>query len=106
MLKTVIESTEGLDEALVPLYAEKDGKFVLQIEGVDAHPDVANLKSAYERVKEDRETIRTERDTLKAKAAKGETVVVPAEFCAKTAAAPKSLKASAASKPTGVKKSW
>jgi len=75
MLKTVIESTEGLDEALVPLYAEKDGKFVLQIEGVDAHPDVANLKSAYERVKEDRETIRTERDTLKAKAAN-----LPADF--------------------------
>ena len=68
MLKTVIETTEGLDEAIIPLYAEKDGKFVLQIEGVDAHPDVANLKSAYERVKADRDTIRGERDTYKAAA--------------------------------------
>ncbi|MEW4469014.1 hypothetical protein AB1K62_14400 [Parasphingorhabdus sp. JC815] len=67
-LKTVIESTEGLDEALIPFYTEKDGKFVLQIEGVDAHPDVANLKSAYERVKTDRETARQERDQYKAKA--------------------------------------
>ncbi len=68
-LQTVIESTEGLDEALLPLYAEQNGKFVLQVEGVDAHPDVQNLKSAYERVKTDRDTIRTERDTLKANAA-------------------------------------
>lgn len=67
-LKTVIESTEGLDEALIPLYTETDGKFVLQIEGVDAHPDVANLKSAYERVKADRETAKQERDQFKAKA--------------------------------------
>lgn len=69
MLKTVIESTDGLDEALIPLYAEHDGKFVLQIEGVDAHPDVANLKNAYERVKADRDTVKTERDRLKATAA-------------------------------------
>jgi hypothetical protein len=67
-LKTVIESTDGLDEALIPLYTETDGKFILQIEGVDAHPDVANLKSAYERVKADRETAKTERDQYKAKA--------------------------------------
>ncbi|MBN8189537.1 hypothetical protein JF540_22895 [Salipiger thiooxidans] len=66
-LKTVVDTLDGLDEAVKSLYAEKDGKFILQIEGVDQHPDVANLKSAYERVKEDRETIRTERDTLKSK---------------------------------------
>jgi len=68
MLKTVLESTEGLDEALIPLYTETDGKFILQIEGVDAHPDVANLKSAYERVKADRDTVKLDRDTFKAKA--------------------------------------
>lgn len=65
MLKTVIETTDGLDEAVAKLYTEADGKFVLAIEGVDAHPDVANLKSAYERVKTDRELIKTERDALK-----------------------------------------
>lgn len=68
LLQTVIESTEGLDEALVPFYTEQDGKFVLQIEGVDAHPDVANLKSAFERQKADNVTLKAERDTLKAKA--------------------------------------
>ncbi|RDC59776.1 hypothetical protein HME9302_00971 [Alteripontixanthobacter maritimus] len=68
MLKTVIESTEGLDEALIPLYAEADGRFILQIEGVDAHPQVANLKSAFERQKADNVTLKAERDTLKSKA--------------------------------------
>jgi len=66
-LKTVLETTEGLEEAIANLYTEVDGKFVLAIEGVDAHPDVANLKSAYERVKADRETVKQERDQLKAK---------------------------------------
>lgn len=65
MLKTVLETTEGLDEAVANLYTETDGKFILAIDGVDAHPDVANLKSAYERVKADRDLIKTERDTLK-----------------------------------------
>ncbi len=55
MLKTVVDTLDGLDEAVKPFYAEADGKFVLQVEGVDAHPDVANLKSAYERVKADKE---------------------------------------------------
>lgn len=75
MLKTVIETTDGLDEAIANLYTESDGKFILQIEGVDAHPDVANLKSAYERVKADRETIKGERDALKAK-----TTDLPEDF--------------------------
>lgn len=55
MLKTVVETLDGLDEAMKPLYAEADGKFVLQVEGIDAHPDVSNLRNAYERVKADRE---------------------------------------------------
>jgi hypothetical protein len=64
-LKTVLENTDGLDEAILAFYTEKDGKFILDIEGVDAHPDVANLKSAYERTKQDRETVRQERDQYK-----------------------------------------
>jgi hypothetical protein len=51
-LKTVIENTEGLDEAVAALYIERDGKFVLDIEGVDDHPEVANLRNAYARTKE------------------------------------------------------
>lgn len=67
-LKTVIETTTGLDEALIPFYAEKDGKFFLQIDGVDEHPDVKNLKVAYERTKDSEKAIKAERDALKAKA--------------------------------------
>jgi len=66
MLKTVIETTEGLDEALIPFYAESDGKFVLQIEGVDAHPEVSALKGAYERVKADKATAADKAKALQA----------------------------------------
>lgn len=55
MLKTVVETLDGLDEAVKPFYAEADGKFILQVEGIDAHPEVANLKTAYERVKADKD---------------------------------------------------
>ena len=58
MLKTVIDTTTGLNEALIPFYAERDGKYYLQIEGVREHPDVLNLVNAYESVKADREKVR------------------------------------------------
>lgn len=67
MLKTVLDTLEGVDDAVKPFYVEADGKFVLQVEGVDHHPDVANLKSAYERVKADKQTVSEERDALKKK---------------------------------------
>jgi len=66
-LKTVLESLDGLDEAVQSLYTQTDAGYVLNVEGVDAHPDVANLKSAYERVKADRKAVAEERDALKAK---------------------------------------
>jgi len=65
-LKTVLDTLDGVDDALKPFYAETEGKFILQVEGVDSHPDVANLKSAYERTKADRDAARTERDAAKA----------------------------------------
>lgn len=68
MLKTVIESLDGINDAIKPFYAEQDGKFHLQIEGVREHPDVLNLVNAYERVKEDLKTAKTERDQAKARA--------------------------------------
>lgn len=68
-LKTVLDSLEGVDDALKPLYAEDGERFVLQLDGVDSHPQVANLKSAYERVKADKEKATGERDAFKAKVA-------------------------------------
>jgi len=68
-LKTVLESLEGLDEAAQSFYVETDGKYVLDVEGVDDHPEVANLRNAYTRTKEDREKAKSEAATLKAKIA-------------------------------------
>lgn len=69
MLKTTLETLEGVDDALKPYYAETDGKFILQIEGVDEHPEVASLRNAYTRTKEDRERAKADAASLKAKIA-------------------------------------
>ena len=68
-LKVLLDTLDGVDDAVKTLYAERDGKFVLDVEGVDDHPDVSNLKSAYSRTKADRETVKTEAAALKAKIA-------------------------------------
>jgi len=68
-LKALLETLEGVDDAVKPFYAERDGKYVLDVEGVDDHPEVANLKNAYGRTKEDREKAKTEAATLKAQIA-------------------------------------
>lgn len=75
MLKTVLESLDGLDEAIKSLYAETDGKFFLKVDGIDQHPDVVNLKSAYERTKADKVKIAEERDALKTR-----TSSIPDDF--------------------------
>lgn len=69
MLKTVLDSLDDLDEGTQALYAETDGKYVLQVEGIDDHPEVANLRNAYTRTKDDREKAKTEAKTLKDKIA-------------------------------------
>lgn len=69
MLKAVLETLEGVDDAVKPFYSEADGKFVLAVEGVDDHPEVANLRNAYTRTKADRETAKGEAATLKAQIA-------------------------------------
>lgn len=58
-LKTVLEKLDGVDDVIKAFYTEVDGKFVLQIEGVDQHPDVANLKSAFEKVKGSEKELKT-----------------------------------------------
>jgi len=65
-LKTVVDTLDGFEEAIKALYAQMDDKFVLQVEGVNEHPEVINLKTAYERTKADRDTARQERDAAKA----------------------------------------
>lgn len=66
MLKTVLETLDGVDDAVAKFYTETDGKFILQIEGVDNHPEVTALRNAYTATKADRDTARQERDVAKA----------------------------------------
>lgn len=53
MLKAILESLEGLEEPIAALYEEKDGAFVLQVQGIDGHPSVKGLRSAFEKGKRD-----------------------------------------------------
>lgn len=69
MLKVVLDSLDGLDAAVLPFYTEADGKFILQVEGVDNHPDVANLKNAYGRRGDSEKAAKAEAATLKAQIA-------------------------------------
>ena len=45
MLKFQLDSLDGVDEAVRALYTEKDGKFVLGIEGLPQQEDVTGLKA-------------------------------------------------------------
>lgn len=48
-LKYTVDSLDGIDENVRGLYAEKDGKFVLSVEGIPAPEDTSGLKTALER---------------------------------------------------------
>lgn len=59
-LKTILDSLDDLPDVLKAEYKEVDGKFVLDIEGIDAHPAVVNLKTAHERQKTANKTLQTD----------------------------------------------
>ncbi len=46
-LKTTVEKLDDVPEEFRSLYAESDDVFVLDLDGIDAHPDVVHLKTAY-----------------------------------------------------------
>lgn len=52
-LKYQIESLEGLDEATQALYTEKDGKYVLAVEGIPEPEDTSGLKRKVEELLEE-----------------------------------------------------
>ena len=73
MLKFQLDSLDGVDEAVRALYTEKDGKFVLGIEGLPQPEDVSGLKAkvdellgekklAEKKAREAEELARTERE--------------------------------------------
>lgn len=59
-LKTILDSMDDVPEALHAESKEVDGKFVLDIEGIDARPAVVNLNTAHERQKASNKTIQTD----------------------------------------------
>ena len=75
MLKFKLDTLEGVDEAVRALYTEKDGKFVLGIEGLPQQEDVSGLKAkvdellgekkaAEKKAREAEEAARLEREEL------------------------------------------
>lgn len=68
-LKTVIETTEGLDETVAQFYTETENGFILNIEGIDDHPDVKGLKGAYAAEKAKREASKQKEAALEAQIA-------------------------------------
>ena len=65
-LKTVVENIEDVNEAHRDLYeADSDGWYVLQVEDVDNHPDVKNLRTAYDKEKDKRGKLSREADELR-----------------------------------------
>lgn len=55
-LKSILSSLEGLPADVAKEYTEKDGKFYLDIEGLDEHPGVGALKRAKDHEKGLRQT--------------------------------------------------
>jgi len=75
MLKFQLDTLEGVDEAVRALYTEKDGKFVLGVEGLPQPEDVSGLKAkvdellgekkaAEKKAREAEEAARLEREEL------------------------------------------
>ena len=74
-LKTILDSLDDVPDALKGEYKELYGKFVLDVERIDAHPAVLNLKTAFERVKNDKKKLGADLETATAKLAE-----VPDDF--------------------------
>lgn len=54
-LKVTVENLDDVQEELRSFYRETDGAYVLDVDGVDEHPDVKNLRSAYQAEKQKRQ---------------------------------------------------
>lgn len=77
-LKVTVSSLDDVQDELKPFYAEtEDGAFVLQVEGVDDHPEVKNLKNAYTAEKAKRAEYSGKVATLEAKLAELEKKPAP-----------------------------
>lgn len=74
-LKTALQTLDDVDATLHDFYTEKEGKFILNLEGVDDHPNVVALKNALDRQKGERKKALEELNKLKDRVAK-----IPEDF--------------------------
>jgi hypothetical protein len=63
-LKAIIKTLDGLSEDVASLYVEKDGLFVLDLDGVEEHPSVANLSKTLKAERADRKSFEKKFKTL------------------------------------------
>jgi hypothetical protein len=56
-LKAIVDNLDSVEEQHRSLYEEKDGKFILAVEGIEAHPGAAALKGALDRVRGEKRTL-------------------------------------------------
>jgi len=76
-LKVTVASLDDVQEHLKQYYTETEGGYVLQVEGVDDHPDVKNLKNAYTAEKSKRAEYSGKVAALEAKLAELESKPAP-----------------------------
>lgn len=64
-IKTIVENLDGVPEGLHEFYKESDDGFVLEVEGIEGHPDVVNLRNAYQAAKSEQRDARQQIQELK-----------------------------------------
>lgn len=74
-LKSVYDNEDAIPEGQRDFYVEKDGKFVLDIEGIEAHPGATALKNALDRTKTEKRAL-----TEKLTAAEARLEGLPEDF--------------------------
>ena len=62
MLKFQLDSLDGVDESVRALYTEKDGKFVLGIEGLPQQEDVTGLKAQVQTLLDEKKSEKRKRE--------------------------------------------
>jgi hypothetical protein len=68
-LKTILEASEieDLPEAVREHYTETEGKFVLDLDGIDDHPKVSALRNAHNRSKQERDEAKNKARSLQSR---------------------------------------
>lgn len=58
-LKATLDTLDSVDEALKAAYTERDGKFYLNVEGLQEHPDAQAVKNALDKTRQEKKSAET-----------------------------------------------